>query len=157
MRSRTTHQLDKVPVFASRVTVALNITNQFAVSLTSRIETKTGLNLLVLQVTVNSLGATNYLNAILLGSIVLSQNTCICIRVITTDNNQCFDTEFTQNLNSALKLSFLLKLCTTRTYNVETTSVTIFVYKSISKLDVLMINQTARTHKETIQFAVRIE
>ena len=40
VRSRTPHQLDEVPVLASGVTVALDVTNQLTVSLTSSIETE---------------------------------------------------------------------------------------------------------------------
>ena len=40
VRSRTTHHLDEVPVFTCRITVALDVTNQLRVGLTSGIETK---------------------------------------------------------------------------------------------------------------------
>ena len=56
MRSRAAHELDEVPVLASRVTVALDVTDDFSVDLRSGVEAEGGLDLLVLQVTVDGLG-----------------------------------------------------------------------------------------------------
>ena len=72
VRSRTTHQLDEVPVFTCRVTVTLDVTDYFSISLTSCIETERSFNHIVLQVTVNCFRATDYLYTILLSSIVFS-------------------------------------------------------------------------------------
>ena len=157
MRSRTTHQLDEMPVFTSGITIALYVSYQFTIGLTCSIKTKAGLNLLVLQVAVNSLGATNNLNSIVLSCVVLGQNTSIGIRVVSTNNDQSFDAKFTQNLNTTFKLTFFLQLCTSRTNDIKTTSIAIFVDESICKFYILMVNQTTRSHQETIQLAVRIE
>ncbi len=48
MRSAPSHNLDEMPVFLGRVAVSLNVSNQFAVSLSCRIKTKGNLNVLIL-------------------------------------------------------------------------------------------------------------
>ena len=77
VRSRAAHQLDEVPVFACRVAVALNVTNHLSIGLAGSIETERSFNLVVLQVAVDSLGATDNLYAIVLGSIVFSQHASV--------------------------------------------------------------------------------
>ena len=146
-----------MPVFACRIAVALNVTDELRVSLTSCIETERSLNLLVLQVTVDSLRTTDYLNAILLGSIVLSENAGVGVRVVTTDDNECLDTELTENLDTLLKLVFLLQLCTARTDDIETTSVTVLVHELRSNLHIVVINETARTEDEAIELVSWVE
>ena len=85
MRSRTPHQLNEMPVLAGTVAVTLDIANQLAVGLAGSIETKTCLNLVVLQVTINRLGAANHLHAIFLGSIVFGQNTGIGVGIVAAN------------------------------------------------------------------------
>ena len=113
VRCRTTHQLDEVPVLTSRVTVTLNVTDKLRVSLSSCIETERSLNLIVLQVAIDSLRATNNLYTILLSCIVFSQHTSISIRVVTTNDYNSLDIQLTKNFKTLLKLFFLLKLCST--------------------------------------------
>ena len=59
MGGRATHELDEVPVLASREAVTLYVTDDLCVDLGSGVEAEGGLDLLVLQVTINSLGATD--------------------------------------------------------------------------------------------------
>ena len=113
MRSRATHHLDEVPILAGRVTVALDVTNQLRISLTSGIETERSLNLLVLQVTVDGLRTTDYLNTIVLSSIVLGQYASVGVRVVTTNNYDSLDVKLADNLETFLELINLLKLGTT--------------------------------------------
>ena len=77
VRSRASHKLDEVPVLACTVAVALDVTDEFAIGLAGSIETEAGFNLLVLEVTVDGLGASDYLYTIVLGSIVLGQNASV--------------------------------------------------------------------------------
>ena len=150
VRSRTTHQFDEVPVFTCRVTVTLDVTDYFCISLTCCIETERSFNHIVLQVTVNCFRATDYLYTVLLGSIVFSQHTSVCIRVITTDDNQCFDAQFFDDLKSLFKLSFSFQLRTSRTDDIETTCVTVFVNDVSSQFHIVVVYQTARTQNKTI-------
>ena len=107
VRSRTTHQFDEVPVFTCRVTVTLDVTDYFSISLTSCIETERSFNHIVLQVTVDCFRTTDYLHTVLLSSVVLSQYAGICIRVITTDDNQCFDAQFLDNFQILFQTGLL--------------------------------------------------
>ena len=157
MRSATAHELDEVPVLAGTVTVALDVADELRVGLTSGIETERGLNLLVLQVAVDGLGATDNLYAILLGSIVLGQNTSVGVRVVATDDNQCLDAELLEDLITCLELALLLQLGTARTDDVETTGVAVLVDELVGELNILVVNQTTRTHQEAIELAVLVE
>ena len=150
MASRATHEFDEVPVLASGVTVALDVTNQFAVSLAGSVETKGSLNLLVLQVTIDGLGATDYLHAIILGGIVFSQHTSIGIGVVASDNHESLDAKFAKDFDSALKLLYLLELRTATSDDIKTTSIAIFVNKFVSELYILMVNEATRSHQEAI-------
>ena len=157
MRSRTTHQLDEVPVFTCRIAVALNVTDELRVSLTSCIETERSLNLLVLQVTIDSLRTSDYLNAILLSSVVLCKYTSIGVRVVTTDDYESLDTKFAKNLDTLLKLVFLLQLSTARADDIKTTSIAVLVHDFRSNLHVVVIYETTRTENETIKFVSWVE
>ena len=113
VRSRTPHQFDEMPIFAGRVTVTLNVTDYFRISLTSSIKTERSFNHIVLQVSIDSFRATNYLYTVFLSSIVFSQHTSICIRIITTNDNQCFNAQFFDNFKSFFKLAFSFQFRTT--------------------------------------------
>ena len=157
MRSRASHELDAVPVLTSTIAVALDVADEFAVGLAGSIKTEAGLYLVILQVTIDGLGATDYLHAIILGSIILSQYACVGIGVITTDDYQCLDAQLAQNLYAALKLALLLQLGTSGADDIKTTSIAIFIDKLIIEFHIFVVNQTARTHQETIELAVGIQ
>ena len=112
MRSRTAHQFDEVPVLTCRVTVTLDVTDYFRIGLTSCIKSERGLDHFVLQVTVDSFRTTDNLHTAILGSIVLGQHAGICIRVVTTNNNQRLDVQFFQNFQTFFKLVFFFQLST---------------------------------------------
>ena len=101
-----------MPIFAGRVAVALDVSDNLGVGLRSRIETKGSLNLVILEVTIDSFGATNNLYAIFLGSIVFSKHAGIGIGVITTDDHDGLNIELADNLQTFFKLIFFLKFCT---------------------------------------------
>ncbi len=156
VRSRTAHELNEVPILAGRVGVALDVTNELSVNLCSGVETKACLDLVVLQVTINGLRATDNLYAVILSSIVLSQHASVSIRVVTTDNYDSLDIELAKNLDTLLKLTNFLKLRTARTDHIETTCVTIVVNELRSELDVVVVHQTAGTHQETVHLVGRV-
>ena len=133
------------------------VTDELSVGLTSGIETERGLNHLILQVAVDSLRATNHLNAALFLQIVLSEHASIGVRVVTTNDNNGLDTEFLAHFDTVVELPSLFEFGTTGTDNIETTGVTVFVNNLGSQLLILTFNQTARTSEETVQFIGRIE
>ena len=89
------HKLDEVPVLACTVAVTLYVADELRVGLACCVEAKAGLNLLVLQVAVDGLGATDDLHAILLGCIVLCQHAGVGVAVVTADNHESLDAELT--------------------------------------------------------------
>ena len=112
MRSRTAHQLDEVPIFACRVAVALDVADYFRVGLAGSVETEAGLNHVVLQVTVDGLGTTDNLYAVVLCSIVFSQYAGVRVGVVAADDNQRLDAQLFQNFITLLELVFLLQFRT---------------------------------------------
>ena len=66
----------------------------------------------VLQVTINSFRTPDNLYTAILRSIILSQYAGICIRIVTTDNDQCFDIQFFQDFQSFFKLFLFLQFGT---------------------------------------------
>ena len=157
MRSRATHQLNEVPVLTCRVAVTLDVTDNLSVGLASSVEAERSLNLVVLQVAIDSLRTADNLYAVVLGSIVLSQNASVGVRVVTTDDYESLDIKLTQNLDALLKLVFLLKLCTARTDKIETAGVAIISDKLVCNLDVFVVNETARPHKEAIETVLWVQ
>ena len=108
MRSGATHQFDEVPVFLGGVTVTLDVTDYLGVNLTSRVETERGLDLGVLQVTVDRLRATDYLYAGADSLVILGQYASVRVRIVTADNNQSLDIKLFQDLKTFIELLFRL-------------------------------------------------
>ena len=157
VRSRTAHQFNEVPVFTCRVTVALDVTNHFWVYFTCSIETERSFNHFVLQVTVDSFRTTDHLYTGILGSIVFGQNAGICIRVVTTNDYQCFDTQFIDNLQPLFELFRSFQFGTSRTNNVETTCITVFIDDIGSQFHIIMVNQSTGTQDKAIQLVVFVQ
>ena len=151
MRSRTAHQLDEVPIFLCRVAVALDVADNLRINLSGSVETKRGFNHFVLQVAVDSLRAANHLNANVLCLVVFGKHTSVGVRVVTTNDNYSLDVEFLKDYKAFFELFWLFELCTTRTNDVEATGVAIFVDNFRSELNIIVVNQTAGAHQETIQ------
>ena len=152
MAGRTTHQFDEVPVFASRVGVALDVTNHFSVGLASSVEAEGGFNLLVFQVAVNGFGAADDLHAIVVSGIVFSQHTSVGVGVVTTDDDDGFDAEFTNDFETAFKLVFFFEFGTSGADEVKTAGVAIFVNQFVGEFNVLVVHQTAGAHQESVEF-----
>ena len=146
-----------MPIFTCRITVAFDIADKFTIRLSSGIETERGLDLLILQVTIDGLGATDNLYAIVLGCIIFGQNTCVGVRIITTDNNDSFDIELANNLQALLKLLGCFKFSTSATNHVKATGVTIFFNEVGGYLYVIVVNKSTRSHKETIKAVVGVK
>ena len=146
-----------MPVLTGRVTVALDVTNELRIGLTSGIKTERGLDLRVLQVTVDGLRTTDHLNTVVLSCIVLSQHTGIGVRVVTTDDHDGFDIELADDLQTLLKLIDLLQLRTSGTDHIKTSGVTVFIDDLLGEFHVVMVYQTTRTEDETIETVLRIQ
>ena len=140
-----------MPVFLCRVGVALNVTNHFAIHLASGVETERGFNPVVLQVAVDSLRATDYLNASTLSLVVFSEHASVGVRVVATDNHDSTDIQFLDDFQTLFELVNGFKFGTARTDDVETASVAILVDNIASELHIVVINKSTRSHEEAIQ------
>ena len=145
------HELDEVPVLAGAVAVALDVSDELAVGLASGVEAEAGLDLLVLQVAVNRLGAADDLYAILLGGIVLSEDAGVGVAVVATDDDECLDVQLAQDLDTLLELLHLLQLRAAGADDVEATGVAVFVDDVSSELHVLMIHEAAGAEDEAVE------
>ena len=87
MRGRASHNSDEVIVVSGRLGISAQVSNSFRVHFGSSVKSKTNLNVLVSEVTVNSLRSSNDLAlSVMLGE-VLSQQASIGVGVISSDNN----------------------------------------------------------------------
>ena len=157
VRSRAAHELDEVPVLASRVTVALDVTDDFSVDLRSGVEAEGGLDLLVLQVTVDGLGAANDLDGSADALVVFCEDCSVGVGVVTTDDDQRTDVELLEDLETLVELSRLLELRTARADDVEAAGIAVLVDDIGRQLDVVVLYETVRTHEEAIETAVGMD
>ena len=143
MRSRTSHQLDKVPIFLSRVTVSLYVTDYFGIYFTSRIETERRLYHFVLQVSIDSFRATDYLNS---GSnlfIIFGEYASVGIGIVATDNNDSFDSQLFNNFETTVELILRFQFGTSRTDNVESARIAVVIDNIGRKFHIFMFDQSA--------------
>ena len=157
MRSRAPHELDEVPVLAGRVTVTLDVTDDFSINLGSGIEAEGGLDLLVLQVAVDGLGATDDLDRRTDALIVFGQDCSVGVGVVTTDDDERTDIELLEDFEALVELLLLLELGTTRADDVEATRVAILVDDVGRQLDIVVLDETIRTHKEAIEATISVD
>ena len=157
MRGRTPHEFYEMPVFACRITVAFNISNQFRIRFRGRIETERCFNLVVLQVAIDSLRTANNLYSVLLRCIIFGKHAGIRIRVVAPNDDNCIYIELANNLQSFLELLNLFELCSARANHVEASGVTILLYEIGCDFNIVVVNQSARPHEESVQSIVWIE
>ena len=156
VRSRATHEFDEVPVLASGVGVALDVTDHFCVSFASGVETERSFDLVVLEVTVDGLGATDDLHAGVLGCEVFGQYASVGVGVVAADDYDGVDAQLANDLETLFKLCFFLELGATRTDHVETAGVAIFVDQGVVHLDVLVVDETAGAHEEAVELGIGV-
>ena len=145
-----------MPVLACGIAVALDIADKLCICLCGSIKTEAGLYLVVLQVAVDCLRASDNLHAIVLGCIVFSKHAGIGIGVVTTNDYNSLDVKLTDNFKTLLKLVNLLKLGTSGTNHVETARVAILVDYICCKFHVVMVYKTTRPKDKAIQLICRI-
>lgn len=151
MAGGTSHKLDEVPILTGGVSVTLDITDYFGIGLTSRIKTEGRFDLVVLEVTVNRFGAADNLDAVVLCGIVLCEYAGVRVGVVSADDNDGLDAQFTDNLETAFELVGFFELRTTGADHIKTAGVAIFVNDAVGQFDVLMVYQAAGTHQEAVK------
>ena len=151
VRGRAAHELDEVPVLAGRISVALDVADDFGVCLAGSVETETCFNLLVFQVAVDGLGAADDLHTVVVGCIVFGKDAGVCVGVVSTNDDYGLDIQFADNLQAALKLFLGLELRTAGANHVETAGVAILVDDVAGQLHIFVVHQAARAKDEAVE------
>ena len=152
MRGGTAHDLDEVPVLLGGVGVTLNVADDLGVGLGGGVEAEGALDILVLQVAVDGLGAADDLDAGVVGSAVLSQNSGVGVGVVAADDDQRVDTVLAAVGDNDLKLLLGLQLGTAGADDVEAAGVAVLVDVLIAENDEVVIQQAGGAALEAIQF-----
>lgn len=108
VRSRPTHESNEVIVLFGRNSVRAKVADSFRVDLCGSVETKGDRNVLVLQVTIDGLGAANDAALGLVLSKVLGQQASIGVGVVATDDNEAIKVKGLSVLERILELLRLL-------------------------------------------------
>ena len=154
--SGTSHYLDEVPVFLCGIAVSLDVSDQLTVGLGSGIETEGALNIVVLQVAVDGLRASDNLYAGVVCCEVLSKNCSIRIGIVTTNDNNCSDAVLLANFSCYLELLLGLELCSAGTDDVETAGVAELIDVFVVEDQVFVLDQSARAALESVKDVLRV-
>ena len=146
----------KCQYFLAEFAVSLDVTDQLAVGLGSGIETEGALDILVLQVAVDGLRASDNLYAGVVCCEVLSQNCSICIGIVTTDDNNCSDAVLLANFSCYLELLLGLELCSAGTDDVETAGVAELIDVFVVEDQIFVLDQSARAALESVKDVLRV-
>ena len=146
-----------MPVFLSGVTVAHNVAYYLRIYFGSSVETERSLNFRALKVAVNGLRTADNLYSGSDSLVILCQYASVGVRVVTADDYKSLDVESLQNLQSFVKLVFLLKLCASGTDDVEATSIAVLVNDVGGKLYIVVIYKSTRTKDESEESVFRIK
>ena len=148
MRSGAAHQLDEMPVLLSGISVALDITDHFAVGLGSCIKTEGSLDILVLEVAVDGLGASDDLNACIIRSHILSKYCCVRVGIVAADDHDRGDAVLLAVLRYDLELRNGLKFGSAGADDIETAGISVLIDELVCHLDIIIVDQTARAALE---------
>ena len=149
MGSGTTHNLDEVPVLLSGVGITLDITDNLGICLCSCIETERSLDVLVLKVTVDRLGAADNLDACVICSHVLSESSCVCVGVVTADDDDSCEAVLLSIVCNSLELLNCLELCSAGTDDIESACVPVCVDELVVELYIIILKKSVRTALES--------
>ena len=156
MRSGTSHYLDEIPIFLCRFTVSFYISDQLAIGLCRCIKTKGKLNILIFQITVNGLGASDYLYAGFMRCHIFGQYRCIGIGIITANDNNGRHAMLPADLHNKLKLLLCLQLGPARTDNIKSACISISIDICIIKYKIVILQKPTRSAFKAKQDIVRI-
>ena len=157
VRSRTSHQFDEMPIFTGRVCIALDITDNLCIRFASRIETERSFDLFVLQIAVDGLRTADNLHTAFLGCVIFSQDTSVRIRVVATDDDNGFNTQFLDDFKSLFELFLFFEFGTSGTDHVKTARIAILVYDVSRQFYIFVVHQSTGTQNKAIQLAFRVQ
>ena len=149
--SGTTHDLDKVPILLGGVGVALDVADDLAVGLGSGVEAEGALDVLVLQVAVDGLGATNHLNAAIVGGKILGENRGVGVGVVAADDDDGGDAMLLADAlgNGELLLGF--QLGSAGADDVKSAGVAVLVDVFVVEDYVVVLQQAAGAALEAVE------
>ena len=151
MGGGTAHDLDEVPVFLGGVGIPLDVADELAVGLGGGIKAEGALDVFVLQVAVDGLGAADDLNTGVVGGHVLRQDSGVGIGVVTADDDNGGNAVLLANLGSDGELLFGFQLGAAGADDIEAAGVAEHVDVFIIHDAVVIFQQTAGAALEAIQ------
>ena len=125
MAGRAAHDLDEVPVLLGREGVPAHVAGQFGVNLGGGVETEADLDLLVLQVAVDGLGASDDPDVGFLGLEIFGQDGRVGVGIVPADHHQGRDSGFFEVRLDLLELLRGFQLGAARTDDVEPAGVAV--------------------------------
>ena len=142
------HDLDEVPVLLGGIGIALDITDYFAVGLCCGIKTEGRLDILVLEVAVDGLGASDDLHTGIVRCHILSKDCCVCVGIVAADDDDGGKAVLLGNFYNDLKLCCCLEFGSAGADDIESAGVSVLIDEIVSHLDIVILDQSARAALE---------
>ncbi len=101
-----------MPVFFSGEAVALDVADKFGIYFCCGVETERGFDYFVLEVAVDSLGASDDLNACTDVLVIFSEYSGVGVGVVATDDHEGRDAELLEDFKAFVELFLLFEFCT---------------------------------------------
>ncbi len=139
--SAASHNLDEMPILLCRVGISLDVADELGICLCSCIETERSLDVLVLKVTVDRLGAADNLDACVVCSHVLSECCSVCVGVVTADDDDSCEAVLLSEAGNSLELLNCLELCSAGTDDIESACVPVCVDELIVELYIIILKK----------------
>ena len=155
--SGTPHQLDEVPVFFSGIRIALNVADQFAVDFGSGVETERCFDEFVLEVAVDGFRAADDLNGNVFLLVVFGKEAGVGVGVVAADDDEGGDSKSLAVFRAFIELLFQFEFGSAGTDHVESAGVAVCVHEIIGDFDIAVVDESARTAFEAIEFAAGVE
>ena len=154
--SRTAHDLDEMPVLLGGVGIPLDVADDLAVGLGGGIEAEGALDVLVLQVAVNGLGAADDLHAGVVSGHVLGQHSGVGVGVVAADDDDGGDAVLLADLSGNGKLLFGFQLGSAGADDVKSAGVAELIHVLVIQDPVIVLQQTAGAALEAVQDIVGV-
>ena len=145
-----------MPVLLCGVSVTLDVADELGVCLCSCIETERSLDVLVLEVAVDRLGAADDLDACVLCSHVLSESSSVCVGVVAADDNDSGKAVLLSICCNCLELLYCLELGSAGTDDVETACVPVCIDELVVELNIIVLEKSVRSLLEAEELVLRV-
>ena len=156
MGSGTAHDLDEVPVLLGGVGIPLDVADDLAVGLGGGVEAEGALNVLVLQVAVDGLGAADDLHAGVVSGKILGQHRGVGVGVVAADDDDGVDAVLLAHARRHGELLLGFQLGSAGADDVESAGVAELVDVCVVKDQVIVFQKTAGAALEAVEDIVGI-